>query len=126
MSLLGLCWLCCGLRLARFFLGVEKCAAEVQWPGNTRHRCLWIPRPGHNDRAKIENAAKDALVDLDAFNFMNIDFDCGTANKPKLCYDALVGNVTLGHLNLESFGYKQGTDYYQKRQGQHLKGGACQ
>ena len=35
-------------------------------------------------------------------------------------------NVTLGHLNLESFGYKQGTDYYQKRQGQHLKGGACQ
>ena len=92
MSLLGLCWLCCGLRLARFFLGVEKCAAEVQWPGNTRHRCLWIPRPGHNDRAKIENAAKDALVDLDAFNFMNIDFDCGTANKPKLCYDALVGN----------------------------------
>ena len=65
---------------------------------NSRDRCLRIPRAGDDQRAKVEHAAQDFLIDLNTLNLVDVDLDRAAANEAKLDDDALGRDCQLSGL----------------------------
>ena len=70
--------------------------AEIQRRGDGRNGFLALADAEDGDVAIIEDAAEDALVDVDALDLVERHFKGTPLDEPGLVHDAQVGDVGLG------------------------------
>lgn len=66
-------------------------SAKGHGMGDAGNRRLGVADTGNNDGAKIEDAPEYALVDLEALDLLQLEFDGAAAYEGELCDHPLVG-----------------------------------
>lgn len=67
------------LSLVITLLCVNEGTSEIHGVGDAWNRCLRVAGARDDDGAEIENTSKYALIDLNAFDLVDIDFDAGNS-----------------------------------------------
>lgn len=104
-----------GVLLALLCFG--ECLAESEWIADARDRCLWIAATGYDQRTVIEDASQQALLNLNAFDPVQVDFDGAAADETELGDNVLFSDRqfcgNLAQVNSEQDEQSQAEDWQQ-------------
>jgi len=82
----------------RLVLGFNERLSECHWRGDPGDGRLGVTGAGNDEGAKVEHAAKNLLIDLNALDLVYVYFDGSSANEAVLDDHSLSSDCKLGSL----------------------------